>query len=103
MVQRADSAGAASGLSRQEFPLLGGRIDVIGRVLAPTLVYQRRKHLISLSAVPSGAFAGMASVPRAIAGYNIISWTDRDTVYWAVSDVATSDLDVFVKDFRSAS
>ena len=90
-------------LSRQEFPLLGGRIDVIGRVPVPTLVYQRRKHLISLSAVPLGAFARMASVPRAIAGYNIVSWTDRDTVYWAVSDVATGDLDVFVKDFRSAS
>jgi len=90
-------------LSRQEFPLLGGRIDVIGRVPVPTLVYQRRKHLISLSAVPSGTFAGMASVPRAIAGYNIVSWTDGDTVYWAVSDVAASDLDTFVKDFRSAS
>ena len=90
-------------LSRQEFPLLGGRIDVIGRVPVPTLVYQRRKHLISLSAVPLGAFARMASVPRAIAGYNIVSWTDRDTVYWAVSDVATGDLDVFVKEFRSAS
>jgi anti-sigma factor RsiW len=90
-------------LSRQEFPLLGGRIDVIGRVPVPTLVYQRRKHLISLSAVPSGTFAGMASVPRAIAGYNIVSWTDGDTVYWAVSDVATTDLDSFVKDFRSGS
>jgi anti-sigma factor RsiW len=90
-------------LSRQEFPLLGGRIDVIGRVPVPTLVYQRRKHLISLSAVPSGTFAGMASVPRAIAGYNIVSWTDGDTVYWAVSDVVTTDLDSFVKDFRSGS
>ena len=90
-------------LGAKGFPLVGGRIDVIGRVPVAALVYQRRQHLISLSAVPSGALSGMVSVPRAIAGYNILSWTDGGIVYWAVSDVAAGDLDTFVKDFRSAS
>src|SRR5262249_56348171 len=40
-------------LNQKGFPLVGGRIDVIGRVPLATLVYQRRQHLISLSAVPS--------------------------------------------------
>ena len=88
-------------LSPQGFPLVGGRIDVIGRVPVPTLVYRRRQHLISLSSVPSSASAILEAVPRAIAGYNIVSWTDGGLTYWAVSDVAPSDLDSFAKDFRT--
>jgi anti-sigma factor RsiW len=88
-------------LSQQGFPLVGGRIDVIGRVPVPTLVYRRRQHLISLSTVPSSATAILETVPRAIAGYNILSWTDGGLTYWAVSDVAPADLDSFAKDFRA--
>ena len=88
-------------LSPQGFPLVGGRIDVIGRVPVPTLVYRRRQHLISLSSVPSSASAILEAVPRAIAGYNIVSWTDGGLTYWAVSDVAPSDLGSFAKDFRT--
>jgi anti-sigma factor RsiW len=88
-------------LSPQGFPLVGGRIDVIGRVPVPTLVYRRRQHLISLSSVPSSASAILEAVPHAIAGYNIVSWTDGGLTYWAVSDVAPSDLDSFAKDFST--
>ena len=88
-------------LSQQGFPLVGGRIDVIGRVPVPTLVYRRRQHLISLSSVPSNASAILEAVPHAIAGYNIVSWTDGGLTYWAVSDVAPADLDSFAKDFRA--
>jgi anti-sigma factor RsiW len=88
-------------LSQQGFPLVGGRIDVIGRVPVPTLVYRRRQHLISLSSVPSSASAILEAVPRAIAGYNIVSWTDDGLTYWAVSDVAPADLHSFAQDFRA--
>ena len=88
-------------LSQQGFPLVGGRIDVIGRVPVPTLVYRRRQHLISLSSVPSSASAILEAVPRAIAGYNIVSWTDDGLTYWAVSDVAPTDLHSFAQDFRA--
>ncbi|TMJ55540.1 MAG: anti-sigma factor, partial [Alphaproteobacteria bacterium] len=40
-------------LAKADFPLLGGRIDVIGRTPAPVLVYGHRKHVISLTAVPT--------------------------------------------------
>ena len=89
-------------LSQQGFPLVGGRIDVIGRVPVPTLVYRRRQHLISLSSVPSSASAILEAVPHAIAGYNIVSWTDDGLTYWAVSDVAPADLHSFAQDFRAA-
>ena len=87
-------------LTADGFPMVGGRIDVIGRVPVPTLVYRHRQHLISLSAVPAGGNAIVA--PRAIAGYNILTWTENGIAYWAVSDLATTDLDKFAAAFRAA-
>jgi len=88
-------------LADQGFPLVGGRVDVIGRAPVATLVYRHRQHLISLTAVPGGRT--IAATPREIAGYNIISWREDGTAYSAVSDVATPDLETFAKAFRAAS
>jgi anti-sigma factor RsiW len=87
-------------LTADGFPMVGGRIDVVGRVPVPTLVYRHRQHLISLSAVPAGGNAIVA--PRAIAGYNILTWTENGIAYWAVSDLAATDLDKFAAAFRAA-
>jgi anti-sigma factor RsiW len=88
-------------LADEGFPLIGGRIDVIGRAPVPTLVYRHRQHLISLSAVPAGR--PTAAAAREIAGYNILSWSENGTVYSAVSDLAMPDLETFAKAFRAAS
>lgn len=88
-------------LADQGFPLVGGRVDVIGRAPVATLVYRLRQHLISLTAVPGGRM--IATTPREIAGYNILSWREDDTAYSAVSDVAAPDLETFAKAFRAAS
>ena len=88
-------------LASEGFPLVGGRVDVIGRTPVPTLVYRRRQHLISLSEAPARR---MAALPQGqIAGYNIVSWTDSGVTYWAVSDVAAADLNAFEKAFRAAA
>jgi anti-sigma factor RsiW len=88
-------------LADQGFPLVGGRVDVIGRAPVATLVYRLRQHLISLTAVPGGRM--IAATPREIAGYNILSWREDGTAYSAVSDVAAPDLETFAKAFRAAS
>ena len=85
------------------FTLVGGRIDVIGRVPVPTLVYRIRQHVISLTALPATAAAPMTVGLRNIAGYNTLTWTDGGVTYWAVSDVAAADLERFAKAFREAS
>jgi anti-sigma factor RsiW len=87
-------------LASEGFPLVGGRIDVIGRTPVATLVYRVRQHLISLSEVPAGRT--IATSHGQIGGYNIVSWTDNGVAYWAVSDVAAADLDTFAKAFRAA-
>jgi anti-sigma factor RsiW len=89
-------------LSAEGFPLVGGRIDVIGRIPVPTLVYRHRQHLISLMAVPNGQTLAATAARRTIAGYNVLTWTQNGVVYWAVSDLAAADLDTFAKAFREA-
>jgi len=88
-------------LADQGFPLVGGRVDVIGRVPVATLVYRLRQHLISLTAVPGGKT--IAATPKDIGGYNLLSWSEDGTAYSAVSDLAATDLETFAKAFRAAS
>jgi anti-sigma factor RsiW len=88
-------------LARNDFPLIGGRIDVVERNPVPTLVYHHRKHLISLTAVPAPGKPDAAPVSRAIEGYNLIEWTADGVTYWAVSDVAAPELAHFTELFRT--
>jgi anti-sigma factor RsiW len=86
-------------LETQGFPLVGGRIDVISLMPAPTLVYRAHRHFISVTALP---LANREIVPpRAIKGYNIVKWTDGPVVYCAVSDLAAPELETFAKAFRA--
>jgi anti-sigma factor RsiW len=89
-------------LAAQDFPLLGGRIDVIGGVAVPTLIYRHRLHLISVFAVPAANAAASSIERRTIRGYNLIGWRDGGSAYWAVSDLGAGELDGFVQGFRSA-
>jgi anti-sigma factor RsiW len=86
-------------LAAQGFPLVGGRIDVIGLTPVPTLVYHARQHVISLTALPAPQRADAPIHP--IDGYNVVEWTDGPLAYWAVSDVAAPELENFAKAFRA--
>ena len=88
-------------LARQDFPLVGGRLDVVGRRPVPTLVYRHRRHLISLTAVPVAQQEASAPALRATDGYNMLSWTENGVAYWAISDLGAGDLGRFVQLFRS--
>jgi anti-sigma factor RsiW len=88
-------------LAKQDFPLVGGRIDVVGETPVPTLVYVHGKHLISLTAVPDAGHADSAPVPNVANGYNMYRWVEGGVAYWAVSDVASADLDKLVTLFRT--
>ena len=88
-------------LARQDFPLVGGRIDVVGRTPVPTLVYRHAKHVISLTAVPASDARDMAPVAAQAGGYNVLRWTSDGVTYWAISDVAAADLARFAELFRT--
>jgi anti-sigma factor RsiW len=89
-------------LTDKGFPLVGGRVDVIGTQPVPTLVYRHRQHLISLMAVPVASLTPTTE-RQAIAGYNVLSWRDQNTGYWIVSDLGIGDLNAFATAFRAAA
>jgi anti-sigma factor RsiW len=88
-------------LAKADFPLVGGRIDVVGETPVPTLVYGHRKHLISVTAVPDGKRADTTPVLSTANGYNVYRWTGGGVAYWAVSDLAPGELDTLVTLFRT--
>jgi anti-sigma factor RsiW len=63
-------------LAKEGFPLVGGRLDVVGQTPVPTLVYRYRNHLINLTAVPAASRANSGPAPRTVDGYNAIGWTE---------------------------
>ncbi len=81
-------------LSPEGFALIGGRVDVLGGQPAASLVFRHDKHLISLtsqpvaSALPGG---GQGSAK----GFLVRDWVAGGMHYWAVSDIAPEELDVF--------
>ena len=90
-------------LAEAEFPLVGGRLDVVAKTPVPTLVYRHRQHLISLTVVPAAGRVELPSVPHTINGYNLVRWSDDRVVYWVVSDLNSDDLARFAELFRTTT
>jgi anti-sigma factor RsiW len=87
-------------LVQDGFPLVGGRVDVVNRTPVPSLVYSRRQHLISLTAVPNASVGIKTS--QTVQGYNMIAWTAEGMTYWVVSDLNLEELEMFARLFRAA-
>jgi anti-sigma factor RsiW len=90
-------------LKADGFPLVGGRIDVIGKTPMPTLVYQRREHQIALTEMPASGGASGAPRRESRDGYALLEWEDGGRRYVAVSDMPPSELDTFSEAFRRAA
>ncbi len=90
-------------LAGDGFPLVGARIDVFEKTPVPTLVYGRRRHLISVTAVSSSNVRSPQSSVEPVNGFNIVSWSAGDTTYWAISDLNAAELNSFAKLFQQAS
>ena len=89
-------------LAAQGFPLVGGRVAVVDRIPAPTLVYRHNEHLVAVTELPldaSGARGGAGGV-ETIDGYHVARWRDANLAYVAVSDMDETALAEFVAAFR---
>jgi len=90
-------------LAKENFPLVGGRIDVVSRKPVATLVYRSHAHFISVTAIPAPSLARSSPAPHPADGYGIVRWTENGVAYWAVSDVGADELDSFVRLFCDAA
>lgn len=88
-------------LAPDGFPLVGGRIAVVDRVPAPTLVYRHNEHLVAVTELPldvKGAAAARGI--ETIDGYHVVRWADAHLAYVAVSDMDENALAEFVATFQ---
>jgi anti-sigma factor RsiW len=90
-------------LASQGFALEGGRIAVVDRVPAPTLVYRKREHLIAVTELPA-AMAGARDGAKieTIDGFHVARWSDANLSFVAVSDIDENELAAFAEAFRAA-
>jgi anti-sigma factor RsiW len=86
-------------LTSQGFPLIGGRLEYIADQPAAALVYTRAKHTIN-------AFIWKATEkdrpPEFLdrQGYHLIRWTDKERMFWVISDLNEKELRQFVELLR---
>jgi anti-sigma factor RsiW len=89
-------------LKADGFPLVGGRIDVIGVTPVPTLVFRRNQHTISLSEVPEG-LANVRGGQSSLNGFSVLTWRQGKTVYVAISDASQGELEALKVAFQKAT
>jgi anti-sigma factor RsiW len=100
---RVTQAPTVVNLDQEGFPLLGGRVDVIDTEPVATLVYGRRKHLISVFVLPRPSRAEQFTASRSIKGYNLVRWPVGDVEYAVASDLNSAELETFVRLFRAGA
>jgi anti-sigma factor (TIGR02949 family) len=98
---RSDVSPPAVDLSAEGFPLVGGRLDVIGGKPVPALVYKRRQHVISVYVLPAGKVDLGETLTRR--GYNLRHWDEGDLGFWAITDASAGDLADFEHLFHAAT
>ncbi len=89
-------------LGPQGFPLAGGRVSVVDRVPAPTLVYRHNEHMVAVTELPLDAPAARSEGIETIDGYHVARWKDAKLAYVAVSDMDAKTLAEFAAAFRAA-
>jgi anti-sigma factor RsiW len=90
-------------LAQVGFPLAGGRVALVDRIPAPTLVYRHNEHLVAVTELPSGAkVARPGEGTETIDGYHVARWSDPNLAYIAVSDMDEKTLADFVTAFQKA-
>ena len=82
-------------LSREGFPLVGGRLDYLNGRSVAALVYQRRLHTINLFVWPCDDTTTSGVKRLARRGYNIVNWCDGGMQFWAVSDLNAEEMQTF--------
>jgi anti-sigma factor RsiW len=96
---KVDFAPHVPELAAQGFPLVGGRLDVLGGHEVAAIVYKRRLHTINLFVRPAPAWALPAGTVARQGGYSLLRWTDGGLEYWAISDIDIAELKLFHQSF----
>lgn len=74
------------------FPLMGGRLDVLGERNVAALVYGRRKHIVNVFVWPTKEPDTPIHPPGSRQGFQWVHWRHKGMEFCAVSDLNAQDL-----------
>jgi anti-sigma factor RsiW len=91
-------------LQGTEFTLLGGRVTYLAQTPGAHLIYQVRKHEVSVFIFQDRGeeTASLASAPVHAVSFNVENWTQDGLRYFVVGDVAVGDIQALSKLLREA-
>lgn len=90
-------------LAGSEFTLLGGRVAYLGQAPGAQLIYQVRKHEISVFIFQDqGPGMGVPSAPMQALSFNVENWSQNGLRYFVVGDVNAGDIQALSKLLRDA-
>src|SRR5579864_840046 len=91
-------------LQGSEFTLLGGRVTYLEQTPGAHLIYQVRKHEISVFIFQDreGELARLGSGPVHALSFNLQSWTQNGLRYFIVGDVSAEDIQALSKVLHNA-
>ena len=92
---RIDYAPAVYDLTREGFPLVGGRIDLVDGRKVAVLVYRHNQHRIALSLWPSSSSGNAAAKIAQRDGFALADWRHAGFEMRAVADLAPGDMRSF--------
>jgi anti-sigma factor RsiW len=92
-----DFAPPVRDFAREGFPLIGGRLDYIGKRAVAALVYQHGKHVINVFIWPSAGSVTGAEQIESRQGYNVEQTTVAGMNCWLVSDLNQVELKKFAE------
>ena len=82
---------------------MGGRVAYLGQTPGAQLIYQLRKHEISVFIFQDrGQIMGVPSTPMRELSFNVENWTQSGLRYFVVGDVNADDIQALSKLLRDA-
>jgi anti-sigma factor RsiW len=92
-------------LQNSGFQLLGGRVTYLAQVPGAHLIYQLRKHEISVFIFPEQALPANFTMdqPRDRLSFHLVSFTQGGLRYFVLGDVSPTDLNALATLLRSAA
>lgn len=91
-------------LQGTEFTLVGGKVTYLAQTPGAQLIYQLRKHRISVFIFQDqGEATAMASsTPHGMVSFNEANWTQNGLRYFVVGDVSATDIEALCRLLKNA-
>jgi len=89
-------------LQGSDFTLLGGRVTYLEQTPGAHLIYQIRKHEISVFIIPEHDMANLPGGAVNKLSFNIESWSQNGLRYFVIGDTSANDIQALSKMLRDA-